>query len=351
MLLRRLPLSHRSLVTLAVAVLAGVMAAWAAQRHIQGRIQQIEDSTRVQTIQRIVAAFDLPVGTVLDADHLAVRAFPYGAVSSDSLTPEHFTQVAGLVLRSPLRAGDPLLPVHTHQPRGGPFSDRLGPGRRAVTMPVDALNSASGLLEPGDLIDLYVSFEYQRRRITAPLLQGVLVLATGTSTDGMNEGGPETNSYSTVTLDTSPEDAVKLVAARQSGHITALLRRPDDAAPTQKAVRGDLASLLGVNSAPAFHGSRRAPVIYGDRPTRRVDSLAPKARTASPNGVFDLPTVPELVSAWMSTQRREPSGSRPILADYGSDPAAVDEPLWDEAGTLSSTGPTEFVEGVPDALY
>lgn len=350
MLLRRLPLSNRSLVTLAVAVLAGVVAAWAAQQHIQGRIQQIEDSSRVQTIQRIVAASDLPAGTVLDADHLAVRLFPYGAVSSDSLTPERYAQVAGLVLRSPLRAGDPLLPVHMHQPRGGPFSDRLGPGRRAVTMPVDALNSVSGLLEPGDLIDLYVSFEYQRRRITAPLLQGVLVLATGTSTDGMNEGGPETTSYSTVTLDTSPEDAVKLVAARQSGHITALLRRPDDAAPTQKAVRGDLASLLGVNSTPAFQGSRRAPVIYGDRPARRIDSLAPKARTTTPNGVFDLPGVPELVSAWMSAQRPEPSGSRPVLADYASDPTSADDLFWSEVDTFSSTGSLEFVQGAGDVV-
>src|SRR5690606_30674432 len=113
------------------------------------------------------------------------------------------------------------------------LSARLTEGRRAVTMPVDEINSLSGMLQPGDLIDLYVSFEHRRRRVTAPLLQGVLVLATGPRTfaDGersQQAPGAGAGGYSAITLDTSPEDAVKLVAARQAGTITAMLRHPRD---------------------------------------------------------------------------------------------------------------------------
>lgn len=301
---------------LAIALAAGLLAMWTARQHIQGRIMQIEAQSRVPTVQRIVAAHDLPAGVRLTAEHLAVRSFPAALTASDSLAPDNLVMLEGRLLRSSLRAGDAVLPTHTATERGLPFSARLGEGRRAITMPIDAINSASGLLEPGDLIDLYVSFDHQRRRITAPLLQGVLVLATGTSIDGepRHEGGL---TYSTVTLDTAPEDAIKLVAARQSGSITALLRRADDATPTQRASRGDLASLLGVpQPASAAPVPRRAPVIYGDRPVRRLAGLRPSSEAAPAAGMFDLPDVPHLVSAWLAArQASEATGAEIDLGD------------------------------------
>jgi pilus assembly protein CpaB len=297
----RLPIFNRSSLMLALALAAGVCAAWAAQQVIQGRIQQLESDARVPMAGRVVAASSLPIGTKLTAEHMAVRQCPAALVPSDSLPPERFADVAGNVLLAPLRAGDLILPVHTVQGQSNPFSNSLAEGRRAITMPVDAINSVSGLLEPGDLIDLYVSFEYRRRSITAPLLQGVLVLATGTTTQFAGDqvaGRP--GSYSTVTLDTAPEDAVKLVAARQSGTITALLRHPRDGHPTQKAVRGDLASLLGLTTATPVAAQRKATVIYGNRTTSRLPGLAPPpVAPVQANGVFDLPYTPELASAWM----------------------------------------------------
>lgn len=319
----RLPALNRSMLMLLIALGAGLLAAWAAQQHIQGRIRQIEHDAKVPTAQRVVAAFDLPVGTQLTAEHLAVRQLPSALAPSDSIAPERFSTLVGHTLVGPLRAGDPILPVHTAQARTSPFSDQLGSGRRAITMPVDVINSVSGLLEPGDLIDLYVSFEHQRRRITAPLLQGVLVLATGTQTrSGAASSQSRAQAYSTVTLDTSPEDAVKLVAARQSGIITALLRRPDDNRPDQKAARGDLASLLGVGSGSptAAAKARNAPVIYGNQSARRLPALNPETERPAPrNGVFDLPYRPELVSAWLQA-------SRPVASTLGdgTDDAGTD---------------------------
>lgn len=300
----RLPFDRRSGLMLAIAFAAGLLAVWAARQHIQGRILQIEAQARVPTVQRIVAAYDLPAGLRLTSDHLAVRSFPAGLAASDSIGPEGHAGLEGRLLKMPLRAGDAILPAHAAFDKSLPFSAKLGEGRRAITMPIDAINSASGLLEPGDLIDLYVSFDHQRKRITAPLLQGVLVLATGSDTDGAP--GPEGSyGYTTVTLDTSPEDAIKLVAARQGGTITALMRRPDDAQPTQRASRGDLASLLGVAPAnPAPGKPRRAPVIYGDKPVRNLASLRPSTETAVPSAMFDLPYMPELVSAWLTAKTR-----------------------------------------------
>jgi len=296
----RAAVPNRSIVMLLLAIVAGLLAAWAARQHINGKVQLLEAQARVPTSQRIVAAHDLPAGTRLTDEHLMLRSFPSTVVSSDSLPPERYTELTGAVLRAPLRAGDVVLPVHMATQKQAAFSSHLASGRRAITMPVDAINSVSGLLQPGDLIDLYVSFEYQRRRITAPLLQGVLVLATGANTQfagSLAEG--ERHSYATVTLDAAPEDAVKLVAARQGGTITAVLRPPHDGAATQKAVRGDLASLLGVNRPPPPRNDS-AQVLYGNKTVRRVARIGAQAPgTSQRSGVFDLPNVQELVSAWL----------------------------------------------------
>lgn len=326
----RLPIFNRSMAMLVVALLAGLFAAWAAQQHIQGRILQIEAQSKVPTAQRVVAAYDLPLGTKLGPEHIAVRQFPAGMISSDSIAPERFTELTGHVLQAPLRAGDLILPVHTVLAQNTPFSTRLAEGRRAITIPVDAINSVSGLLEPGDLVDLYVSFEYQRRRITAPLLLGVLVLATGATTQYVQaSASPRPGGYATVTLDTSPEDAVKLVAARQSGTITALLRHPGDSQSSQRAVRGDLASLLGVSTkAPPGNTAKNAPVIYGNQAVRRLPGLRPAPESPRQvNGLFDLPYTPELVSAWMQAARMSgqqsaappliEAGIRPDISFYG----------------------------------
>ena len=289
---------NRSAMVLAAAALAGLAAAWSARQHIQTHVERLEADARTPVVARVVAAHDLPAGTRISADHLASRSFPAGLVPSDSVDAANHARLAGMILRSPLRAGDLVLPVHGRVSERAAFSSHLGDGRRAVTMPVDAINSVSGLLEPGDLIDLYVSFEHQRRRITAPLLQGVLVLATGAQTQ--SAAGQPGQGFSTVTLDTSPEDAVKLVAARQSGTITAILRHPGDDRSSTKAVRGDLATLLGVANQPPRQSSSRAPVLYGNRSVRNVPKLAPDTPVVrNPGGVFDLPQVQKLVSAWL----------------------------------------------------
>src|SRR5690625_7732297 len=116
------------------------------------------------------------------------------------------------MLKYPVEAGEPAL-VYQVEPLAQPaFSQRIQTGRRALSIAVDRINSISGLIRPGDLIDIYVSFDYQRRKITAPLLQGVYVLATDQNTD---EQGQLSRGITTLTLDNSPENAAKVEAAKK----------------------------------------------------------------------------------------------------------------------------------------
>lgn len=217
------------------------------------------------------------------------------------------------------------------------FSAQLAPGRRAITLPVDQVNSLSGLLQPGDLIDLYVSFDHRRKRLTAPLLQGVLVLATGRETRA-NEAGAEESAYSTVTLDAAPEDVVKLVAARQAGTLNAILRHPGDARADRRAARVDLAALLGVGDPPRAP-ARRAVILYGSSGARALPAWArPEGQLARPgNGWFDLPGEQDLASAWMRALAGQvvpaaPMADEDLPVDLAGDPVSAGQSARFEEG-------------------
>jgi pilus assembly protein CpaB len=101
------------------------------------------------------------------------------------------------------------------------------------------------------------------------VLQNVVVMATGQRAADDPAGG-ERRLYTTVTLDTDPQQARNLVLARESGRLTALLRNPEDAQPVAGAVT-DLAQWLSPDVAPASVARsgdpqpRGVPVLYGGR--------------------------------------------------------------------------------------
>lgn len=280
---------YKVLIWIGVCLVCGVLAAWAGQRYLHQQSDLLAQKNKQPMIERVVAAHFLAAGTVLTETHLATRAFPLSAVPTNSVSVSQYQRLLGGTLRAEVAAGDMVLPLHISQTQVAAFSTRLVAGRRAVTMPVDQINSLAGLLRAGDLVDLYVSFDHQRRKITAPLLQGVLVLATDEHTSDMPS--QEAGHYATVTFDLAPEDGAKLVAARQTGSITAMLRNPHDAQLSNKGVRGDLATLLGVNQPSAEF--KTVPIIYGNKTSRQVrgvDAIPNAPRSA----VLDVETPEQL---------------------------------------------------------
>jgi len=96
------------------------------------------------------------------------------------------------------------------------------------------VNSISGMLRPTDHIDLMAtahgSGSNSNSDTTFTLLSNVEVLATGQVTH-KSEGTNQPHTYTTITLSVSPEDAERVVVAKDSGKLTAVLRNPDDANP------------------------------------------------------------------------------------------------------------------------
>lgn len=254
---------NRTGLLLGLALAAGLTAALAARHYLSGQVAAIEAKARTETVRLVVAKTDLAGGSALTADSLAVREVPRTWAHSGAVRPEEFTRVQGERLGQPLRSGELLMWSQIQGRQVPTFSARVAAGRRAVTVPVDEISSISGLLEPGDRIDVYASLLRGGVRQSVPVLTHVRVLATGQRSDD-GAGRSERKLYTTVTLDVDTQQARNLILARESGRITAMLRNPDDSTPLAD-VPADLARWLlpEVRVPVAIAPPVSIPVLYG----------------------------------------------------------------------------------------
>lgn len=269
---------NKNWIVLMAALGVGGLAAFGAKNYLSGQMAEIEAREKNKAmVQVVVAKSDLPKGSPLTAETVAVRAIPKEWVHSGAITPEQFGRTEGSLLAYPAQAGEPVIWAQLEGQRAPTFSARLTAGRRAVTVPVDEISSLSGMVEPGDLIDIVVSIKHDKQNFTFTLLQSVAVLATGTKSS-QQEKDPEGRgrSFTTITLDTSPEDAKRVIAAREVGRVTALLRAPSDNGNVSK-VRSEALTLLGL--ATGFGStSSSVPVIYGGGPITEGQRMNARVR-------------------------------------------------------------------------
>ena len=260
---------NRTWLVLGVAIVIGTVAALAAHQYLSEEMTAIATRDKGDQIHVVVAKSKMQKGDMLSAAALAVRGVPSDYAHTSALLPEQFDSFDGKVLAYGVKAGEMILWSMLEGKKAPSFSSRVNEGRRAITVPVDEINSISGLLEPGDLIDLMVTVSQRDKKLTFPVIQSVHVMATGQrSVDDPKNG--ERRQYSTVTLDTTPEQAQTLIMAREAGKVTALLRNPND----QQEFRGGGKGLLAMNgltqeSSPMPEdqalGVHQVPVLYGGR--------------------------------------------------------------------------------------
>lgn len=213
------------------ALISGGLAVYFTNSYIDRKElayrQQLDKEYEAEKI--VVATRDLKVGTVIDGSTVAMRDIPATFVHRAAIRPDQFDSVVGKKLVIPLGSGEPLLPEHVTVAQADAFSSLIKEGDRAVTIEVDRVSSVSGLLVPGDYVDLLVSTDgVGDESMTLPVLHNVKILATGhkTGLELVDDGMP--SPYQTVTLSLSPEQSAKIIHARRIGTISAVLRNPGD---------------------------------------------------------------------------------------------------------------------------
>ncbi len=252
---------------LLIALAIGGAGVIGANRFIEARVSQAEEQMRGRfpTVQVVVPKADLARGARVSQENMAIRDAPGEFVQADAVLPARFDVAMGQRLLHPVAAGKPLLWSHLEGGRAPSFSGRLPPGMRAITVPVDEVNSISGFLQPKDKIDLILTLNRDGRRETFPLLQDVPVLATGdeVTAERMDpaSGRLVTETFRTATLQVTQEDAKKIVLAQDAGRLTAVLRHPDDDAALPRE-RITVANLVGEGTVKRPVPKPRGPSVH-----------------------------------------------------------------------------------------
>ncbi|MCW3155688.1 Flp pilus assembly protein CpaB [Achromobacter spanius] len=243
-----------------LALMAGLLSAWAVREHVQQRVAALEAEARTPVVERLVAAYDLVAGTRLEEADVAIREIPVQWASSASLEPLALSNLLGGTLMADVAHGEPLLKSHLTFAMPAPaLASRLRSGQRALTVAAADLGGLAEMLHAGDSIDIYVTFPHRQKELTVPLLQGMRVLTVGGGAD--DEGGA--SGVGSITLAADPDQAMKFVAARQAGSLTAMLRHRDDEAAVAGSAQTDLASLIGL--VPEPEPAPGVAILYGDR--------------------------------------------------------------------------------------
>jgi pilus assembly protein CpaB len=170
---------NKTWVVLGAAIVIGALAALGARKYLSSEMAAIEARGKGEQVNVVVAKEKMQKGDVLSAATVAVRGVPSDYAHSSALLPDQFDTFDGKVLSAGVKPGEMILWSMLEGKKAPSFSARVEEGRRAITVPVDEINSISGLLEPGDLIDLVVTVNQKERKYTFPVIQTVRVMATG----------------------------------------------------------------------------------------------------------------------------------------------------------------------------
>jgi pilus assembly protein CpaB len=197
----------------------------------------------------LVAANPVRAGNLLKPEDLKSKELTAGEAGDDSSpdTADVRQSLAGAMVRHSLGVGDIVRTKDVMRPGDHGFlAAVLAPGMRAVSVAVDVVTGAAGLIWPGDRVDLILTQTISDatvpvgRRIAAEtVLADVRVIAIDQQLmEGVAPDGKEGKAR-TVTLEVTPEQAERVAVAIRIGRLSLAVRSADRVPTTTAATSAD----------------------------------------------------------------------------------------------------------------
>ncbi len=198
----------------------------------------------------LVAQRVLPTGTIITADAIGFQPWPKELVKDAYYIDgaSDVSKLLGTVVRFPITAGEPVTQGSLVKPGDRGFlAAALGPGMRAVTVPVSAKTGVGGFIFPGDRVDLMLTQTVKGGesdlKASETILRNIRVLATDQSTTQETvNGATVVKQFRTVTLEVTPKIAEKVAVAQTIGTLSLSLRSiADSQSELERAIaQGDV---------------------------------------------------------------------------------------------------------------
>lgn len=229
----------------------------------------------------LVATRPLPVGTILDATALKYQPWPKELIETAYYLKEKtdLKSLVGTVVRNPITAGQPVTNGSLVKPgERGFLAAALGPGMRAITVPVQAQTGVAGFVFPGDRVDMVLTQEVAgggdgpALKVAETIIRNLRVLATDQNMQESKDenGNAMVRPASTVTVEVTPKIAEKIAVAQTVGSLSLSLRSiADTTGELESAIasgeltipddpKAEKAMLTKIAAAPQANGSTLA---------------------------------------------------------------------------------------------
>ena len=207
----------RAVVPIVLALVVAVVASFLLYKWMKKQTAP-KKVAEVKTVQVVVAEVDLHPGMKLKSEMMKTVSY-----LQESLPMGHFIapeKAAGRVVITPMKRQELILesrlaPATVKQ---GGMAAIITPGKRAVSIAGNKVLGSSGLINPGDHVDILLTADGKNKTV----FENVLVLATGPQLRRNSEGKP--SSVKVYTLEVTPEQGEKIILAASSGKIHFALR-------------------------------------------------------------------------------------------------------------------------------
>lgn len=290
----------------ALLLVGGGLLAWVS---LKSDPAQTAVAAPIAMAKILVAAEPLQAGTLLkDVDFKEREIATADVTPADLVSDENNrSELRGAMLRHYVEAGQVIRRADILRSRDRGFlATVLAPGTRAISIGVDATTGASGLISPGDLVDVILTQEFARgettagRRVVAEtVLNRVRVIAVdqqiaqGVQTQsGLPTSASATRVASNVSLQVTPEQAAKVIVAGHLGRLTLAVRSIDGDQPadsqSSEPLRVADQETKGAVSPPApppgsVFGSDVSSALSNEAP-----ASSPKMRVIQGDAVNDM---------------------------------------------------------------
>lgn len=232
-------ISSGTMTVVVFAILVGLGGAFVVRQKLKqpGLPPLRELSPTEQAVIVPTAAMDLTPGQTLTINEIALV----------TLTPEKYrgstyagvpfmrdpNQVSGRRVKTAIKKGEPFLPELFYSSNAGPgIAEKLLPGYRAVTVPIENIGAVEGFAVPGSIVDVMFRSrtEGDRPEVTLTLLERVEVLALDSNVvRGQSPTPtPDRTGAASVTLAVTPQQGKILKVVEGRGELSLALRNGED---------------------------------------------------------------------------------------------------------------------------
>nr|WP_277874660.1 Flp pilus assembly protein CpaB [Mesobacillus harenae] len=189
-----------------------------------------ETVTAESTIGVVIAKEQISKNERIPAEKLEMQQLPEKSVHTG--TAKTIDEAAGMIATADIIEGEPVMLHRLVSEKSETIfvSRKVREGFRAVSVGVNFTQSVSNLIEPEDEVDvIFTKLKKDEKNETAAssviLLEKVRVLAVGRKLIAPEDKEELYAEYSSVTLELTPGDSVKLVNSSQEGSIHFILQQ------------------------------------------------------------------------------------------------------------------------------